>query len=264
MDNSLLVLYSRHLQKFPLLPEDEQKALLNRYWETKDPKLATKLFNHNMRFVLKLASKFYVPTANSEDFIQEGLMGLMRGIEKYDPSKEATFAGYVQFWIKAYFFKYIFNSNQLVKIGTSMKSQKMFWSLSKDLDKMAAEDPEFIQVKEALRPAISLDFSPSDKDEQKSSTERHLTDSSPTPAEEFESQEFKAFLRANFETFCSKLKGMELEVFQRRMLHEDPETLESIGISHRLTRERIRQIEVNVYAKAKKFVLSHKEMRVQT
>jgi RNA polymerase sigma-32 factor len=129
--------YMKEINKYPLLNPEEEFRLAKLYHQTGDPEAANKLVVSNLRLVVKIAfdfQKFW--TKNLMDLIQEGNIGIMQAIKKYDPFRGIKLSYYASFWIKAYMLKYIMDNWKLVKIGTTQAQRKLFFNLKKEKEKL--------------------------------------------------------------------------------------------------------------------------------
>jgi RNA polymerase sigma-32 factor len=125
--------YLVQIRKFPLLSTRQNTALAVRYWKTGNQKFASSLVTSNLRLVVKIALEYHRKwTFDLMDIIQEGNMGLIQAIKKYDPFRGVKFSYYAAFWIKAFILKFIIDNARLVKIGTSKTERMLFYNLRKE------------------------------------------------------------------------------------------------------------------------------------
>ncbi|MGC1401932.1 MAG: sigma-70 family RNA polymerase sigma factor, partial [Thermodesulfobacteriota bacterium] len=131
--------YLFEVNRYPLLTSEEEKSLLTRYHQSPDANLAYKLITSNLRLVVKIAMDFQrYWMQNLLDLIQEGNIGLMQAIKKFDPFRGIKFSYYASFWIKAYILKFIMDNWKLVKIGTTQAQRKLFYNLKKEKGRLMA------------------------------------------------------------------------------------------------------------------------------
>ena len=119
--------YLNSIKHYPVLNEEEERVLVQALGETGDIEAAKKLVLHNLRLVVKIAMEYRTAWQNVMDIIQEGNIGLMRAVSKYDPSKGAKLSYYASWWIKSYILKFILDNFRMVKIGTSNEQKKIFF-----------------------------------------------------------------------------------------------------------------------------------------
>jgi RNA polymerase sigma-32 factor len=132
--------YLLEIKQFRLLTREEEKELATRVIEQNDEKAAHRLITSNLRLVVKIAMDFHrYWTKNLLDLIQEGNLGLLQAVRKFDPYRGIKFSYYASFWIKAYMLKFIMDNWKLVKIGTTQSQRKLFFNLAKERDKLIAQ-----------------------------------------------------------------------------------------------------------------------------
>jgi RNA polymerase sigma-32 factor len=205
---------------------------------------------------------------NLMDLIQEGNIGLMHAVQKFDPYKNVKFSYYAAFWIKAYILKFIMDNWRLVKIGTTQGQRKLFFKLKKEKQKLVEQGfaPETkllssrlgVSEQEVRDMDLRLDGWDVSLDEplkDDSDTERGDFFSSDT--ESIESQvarkEVESLLREKLGDFKKQLSERELDIFQRRIFTDTPDTLQDIGDKYQISRERVRQLEKNIVKKMRVF-----------
>ncbi|HDI78764.1 MAG TPA: sigma-70 family RNA polymerase sigma factor, partial [Desulfobacteraceae bacterium] len=135
-----LQLYLLEIKKFKLLSREEEIELARRVREHNDKMAAYRLITANLRLVVKIAMDFYRYWNRSlMDLIQEGNVGLIQAVKKFDPYRGIKFSYYASFWIKAYVLKFIMENWKLVKIGTTQTQRKLFFNLAKEREKLMAQ-----------------------------------------------------------------------------------------------------------------------------
>ena len=128
-----LHLYLREVSRFPMLKPDEEFDLARRVQKTGDSDAAFRLVSSHLRLVVKIAMDFQRRwMQNVLDLIQEGNVGLMRAVNKFDPDKGIKFSYYAAFWIRAYILKFIMDNWRMVKIGTTQAQRKLFYNLNRE------------------------------------------------------------------------------------------------------------------------------------
>ncbi len=252
--------YLAELRQFKVLSREEQEKLVSRYKESGDPELAKQLVTANLRLVVKIAMEFQSHWLNNLlDLIQEGNVGLMQALKKFDPGKGVKFSYYASYWIKAYILKYIMDNWRMVKIGTTQAQRKLFYNLRKERDKILAEglEPaprllaERLGVSEAdvaemdMRLSagreVSLD-APVNPDSEQSQIS-FLPSEAPGAESLLEAGQLKELLRDKLDRFRETLSSREKNILEKRLLAESPVTLQEIGEEYGISRERVRQLE---------------------
>ena len=254
--------------RYALLTPEEEEATARHYQEYRDKESAQRMVLANLRLVVKIAMEYHSAFQNVLDLIQEGNMGLLRAVEKFDVSKNVRFSSYATWWVRAFILKYIIDNFRLVKVGTTQAQKKLFFNLMKEKDKIEKlgfkSTPkllsERLNVKEAevremeLRMGareVELD-SPRPNYEGASQMDFVATpaDSAEDAAEKNELQDI---LIKNLDEFTQTLNPKEKVIFQERLFAEMPKTLQEIADEYNITRERIRQIESRVVDKVRVF-----------
>lgn len=261
--------YLSEISRYPLLTRDQEVELGRRLQEEGDPDAAYILATSNLRLVVKIAMEFQRTwMQNLMDLIQEGNIGLMHAVQKFDPYKNVKFSYYAAFWIKAYILKFIMDNWRLVKIGTTQGQRKLFFKLKKEKQKLVEQGfaPETkllssrlgVSEQEVRDMDLRLDGWDVSLDEplkDDSDTERGDFFSSDT--ESIESQvarkEVESLLREKLGDFKKQLSERELDIFQRRIFTDTPDTLQDIGDKYQISRERVRQLEKNIVKKMRVF-----------
>lgn len=260
-----LTLYLADIKAYPLLTRSEEKSLAIRYQEKGDLEAAYKLVTSNLRLVVKIAMDFQrYWTQNLMDLIQEGNVGLMHAVKKFDPYRGYKFSYYSSFWIKAYIIKFIMDNFKLVKIGTTQAQRKLFFNLRKEKEKLKlkgikaspqllstrldVKESEIIEMDQRLNGRdVSLDTPIKD---DSTNTHKDFLPAETLPADDqLADKEARALLHKELMCFRERLHGKEAAIFDNRLLTEDRMTLQEIGDQFGVSRERIRQIETRVKEK---------------
>ncbi|MGC8965826.1 MAG: sigma-70 family RNA polymerase sigma factor [Caldimicrobium sp.] len=262
--------YLQEISKYPVLTREEEEAIAQAYYETKDPKLAYKLVVSNLRLVVKIAFEFQKFWAyNFLDLVQEGNLGLLQAVKKFDPYKGVKFSYYASFWIKAYILKYIMDNWKLVKMGTTQAQRKLFYKLRKEKERLALlgfeptskEIAKRLGVKEKeveememrmFTQDVSLEstISPDSED----TFGDFLADTKPGPEETVAREEILNNFKRLLKEFGNQLTGKDYIIFYDRLLADEPKTLNELSQKLGISKERVRQIEEKLIKKLKKFL----------
>ena len=261
--------YLQEISRYKLLTREEERELAIRVREHGDKEAAYILATSNLRLVVKIALEFQrIWMQNLLDLIQEGNIGLMQAVRKFDPYKNVKFSYYSSFWIKAYILKFIMDNWRLVKIGTTQGQRKLFFKLKKEKQRLIDEgfDPkpkllsqtlgvserEIVDMEQRLNGwDVSLDAPLKDD----SDTERieFLSTEDESTEEKVAKKEIEELLHNKIEMFKKKMNKRELEIFNVRIFSDDPATLQEIGDRYGISRERVRQIEKSLIKKLREF-----------
>ena len=237
--------YLTEIRRFPLLSREEEIEIAKRYAKDHDPADAYRLVTANLRLVVKIASEFAHASRNLLDLIQEGNVGLMEAVRNFDPYRGIRFPSYAVWWVRAYIYRFLINNWRLVKIGTTQAQRKLFFNLRKETERLEAEgftaqplllaqrmgvkESEVREMQERMAHSeVSLN-QPMREDEAVELLDV-IPDTSDTPEEAAAHDEWRTFAREKIDQFASTLKDKELEIFQSRLLSEDPPTLQEVGV----------------------------------
>ena len=259
--------YLSNISKYKLLTRDEERELARRLRENVDSRATHALVTANLRLVVKIALDYQrLWMQNLMDLIQEGNIGLIKAVEKFDPDKNVKFSYYASFWIKAYIIKHLMDNFRLVKIGTTQGQRKLFFRLKKEkkeLREMGMEPkPELISKRLGVskKEVIEMDQRINARDV---SLDAPLTDNSETARIEFlktsaepieekiSKKEINVILHQGIAEFRKEMKKRELDIFDQRIFAENPKTLAELGKQYGISRERVRQIQKIIILKMK-------------
>jgi len=263
--------YMQEARRFPLLTREEEKELATRLFEHGDTVAARKLVEANLRLVVKIAYEYRRAHKNLLDLVQEGNIGLIQAVRKFDPYRGVKLSSYAAFWIRAYILKFILNNWRLVKIGTTQAQRKLFFNLRKEKERLerlgfqpsSALLAENLQVtekevdemeKRMAAPEASLDAPVSSDDDGSRTRLDYLPSNEERPDQIVEQSEFSNLLKTKLEVFAQTLQGREQTIFRERWLTEDPLTLQEIGDRYQVSRERARQLEKRMLDRLKKYL----------
>jgi RNA polymerase sigma-32 factor len=267
-----LALYINDIRRYPLLSREDEHELAVKYLETGDLDAARRLVTANLRLVVKIAHEYRRAHRNLLDLVQEGNLGLVQAVKKYDPYRGVKLSSYAAWWIRAYMLKFILNNWRLVKIGTTQAQRKLFFNLRKEKDKLeqmgfdasskalaeALDVPEreVIEMERRLGQGdMSLD-APVTRGEEGGKSHLDMLESSgdTRPDVAAEGDEFRKLLREKFALFEKTLRGREQTIFHERLMNDSPKTLQEIGETYGISRERARQLEKRLLGKLKDFL----------
>ena len=261
--------YLQEVRKYAALTEEEEKELAIRYKETGDLDSAYKLTTANLMLVIKIAMTFKREWQNLMDLIQEGNVGLMKAVKNFDPFRGVRLSAYATWWIKSYILKHILDNWRLVRVGTTNARRKLLFNLKKEKEKLDREgfDPttKLLAERFGVEETEVIDVSASIGAMDVSIDTPAHPDSTMTPAqtlsqggksveENVELQQFRQILNENIENFKGGLNPNEIEILEKRILSEDPLSLQEIGDQRGVTREAVRQAEQRLLKKFKTYI----------
>lgn len=279
-EGAALERYMAEVKRIPLLSRDEEDALARRYRDQGDVQAAHRLTTANLRFVVKIAYQFRAYGMKMLDLIQEGNLGLMRAVQKFNPDRGYRLISYAVWWIKAYLQAYILRSFSLVKMGTTQAQRKLFFRLRgarAKLEQEAAASGEELSPRERVeRLAGELGVHDADIMEMElrlaardfsldvevgdDSRDTHL-DLLPAAADSQEDtlaqRQVQGLLARDVSAALQTLNDKERTIVLERLMGDEPTTLREIGERWGVSRERARQIEVSALKKIKGYLTAH-------
>ena len=263
-----LTLYLREINRIPLLSADEERHLALRFREEGDLQAAHALITANLRFVVKVAGEYRSYGMKMLDLIQEGNIGLMMAVRKFDPAKGVRLISYAVWWIRAYIQNHIISAWSLLKIGTTQAQRKLFFKLNQakqaiismtgesDLHSAAitldVKDVEAQEMEQRLRGELSLDV---EMFEGEGGTFlESLPDLRQNQEELLAERQESSILERGVAGALENLNEKERFVIERRVASDNPLTLQEIADHFSLSRERVRQIEEGALKKMKRLL----------
>lgn len=249
--------YLQEIGQFDLLTPEEEHDLAVRYQKRQDPQAALKLVTANLRLVVKIALEHRSYYQNVLDLIQEGNIGLMQAVKRFDPYRGVRLPSYAQWWIRAYILKFILENFSLVKIGTTQAQRKLFFRLRKEQERLLKEgftpdsrllaeriqvpEQEVVEMRKRLAaPEASLD---STHPVTGKPYLESLVVEADTPEDEAAREEMLERVRRAMAEFRETLDEREQAIWDARIARERPLTFQELGQKHGVTRQRIQQIE---------------------
>ena len=254
-----LDLYISEINRFSLLTAEEEFKLAVQLKKYGDVEAAEKLIVSNLRFVVKIAHEYHSYGFKLADLIQEGNVGLIHAVKKFDPYKGYRLISYAVWWIRAYIQNYLIKSWSIVKIGTTQAQRKLFFKLNqtkKELETLSKKNPEFSEiatslgVKDSEVAEMDLRMGSRDvslneiiNDESNSSHIDFLAFKGDNQELALIKNEEKSLVRRDIAGALANLNERESYIILNRVMADDPQTLQEIGTKYNISRERARQIE---------------------
>ena len=260
--------YLMEIRKFSLLAREEEVRLAKRWWDERDRLAAYRLVVSNLRLVVKIAFEYQRAYTNLLDLIQEGNLGLMEAVKKFDPYREVKLSSYASWWIRAYILKFIIDNWSLVKVGTTQAQRKLFFRLKKEKGRLEAlgfdPGPKLLasaldvrkeEVSEMSQRLEGRDLSlNSPLEEDTRQTYLDMLPAGEILEDQVAASQFKEVFGQKIQEFSLSLKGKESFLLENRLVAENPLTLQEAGDQLHISRERARQIEKRVLEKLKVFL----------
>ena len=265
-----LTAYMAEIRKFPMLSAEEEHLYAVKFYEEKDLESAHTLITSNLRFVVKVASEYRQYGLKMLDLIQEGNIGLMMAVKKFDPYRGIRLISYAIWWIRAYIQNYIVSAWSLVKIGTTQAQRKLFYMLGetknalrrmtgKDDDVSAAanmlnvSDHDVLEMEQRLKGEVSLDAEHAEGDGL--TVLETIADDRKNQEELLGEYEEENLLKQQVSKAVEELNDKERFIIDNRVASDNPMTLQDIADHFAISRERVRQIEERTLAKLRQKLL---------
>jgi RNA polymerase sigma-32 factor len=265
--------YLREIQRHPLMTPEETHALAAKFVTSQDPAIAARLVTANLRLVVKIAYEYRRAYKNIMDLVQEGNIGLMQAVKRYDPYRGVKLSSYAAWWIRAYILRFILNNWRLVKLGTTQAQRKLFFNLRKKRSELVAMgiDPSNAEIAKQLnvpesdvaemdvrlaQSEKSLDAPVGDADGRAISKVDMMPSVGAGPEAQMADNELQALVKEKLAEFRGTLVGKEkdLAIFDLRLVADDPLTLQDLGDRFGISRERVRQLEQRLLGRLRDYL----------
>jgi RNA polymerase sigma-32 factor len=258
--------YMTQINRYDLLDREQEVALASRFQYDNDLDAAHRLICANLRFVVKVANEYRRYGLRQLDLVQEGNIGLMMAVNKFDPDRGIRLISYAVWWIRAYIQNFIMRSWSMVKIGGSRAQKKLFFKLKQTQAQMrsltgsapTADMADKLEVSEKDIEEMAVMMSGRDTSlnvelfagEDYTLLDR-LVDQRINQEEELANKQESQLLKEQVQQAMQVLNERERRIVQKRILDEDTTTLQSLADDYNISRERVRQIEQNALRKVK-------------
>ena len=260
--------YLREVRNHPVLSHEEQIELAREFVKTADPKIAARLVTSNLRLVIKLAKELSHGRGSLEDLIQEGNLGLMHAIRKFDPEQGVKLSTYAAWWIRAYVSKSSRRAQRLVRIDTSHSHRALLPKLRREVAMLesfgVSATPKLLSerltvpeedISEMLLRLATREVSVDEQVGEGRNTMLDTIAANDVSAENsLVTHQAESIVTQKIAQFASKLSGRDSVIFERRLLADDPATLRGLGQELGISRERVRQIETAIEKKLKTYL----------
>lgn len=261
--------YLAEVRRYPYLSKEEELQLFQEYRTHGSREAAVKLIMANLRVSVSIAAEYLHTGADHMDLIQEGNVGLMQAIKKFDPSKNVRFYAYAAWWARAYILRYLLHTFRLVKVGTTQDQRKLFYNLKKEkaklerdgfapdtkllADRLNVRERDVIEMDQRLGNwELSLD-QPIGEDQD--STLLDILPSHQEPADEqLADHQLKTLFRAKLAEFIKTLEERDEDILRNRILSDHPLTLDDLGDKYGITKERTRQLEARIIKRLRDYL----------
>jgi len=263
--------YMAEISRFVPLSREEEHELAVKYHETQDRETAYRLVTSNLKLVVKIAMIYHKVYRNLLDLIQEGNLGLIQAVKRFDPYRGTRLPTYAAWWIKAYILKFLLDNARMVKIGTTNTRRKILMNLNREkreleakgiaptskllAENLGVDEQELREVEQGMTGMdISLD-APIGNDDGDTHDIDTLRLMEQRVDEKIAQGEFRELLEKRFAEFADTLSEREKVILTRRLIADEPETLQELADRYGISREAIRVAEKKLVAKLKKYMI---------
>jgi len=271
---SALSNYMAQLSHHAPISREDEHALAVRWTEEGDVDAARQMVLSNLRLVVKVAMAYRRAWTNTLDLIQEGNMGLMEAVQRYDPYQGVRLSSYAVYWIRAYILKYILDNMRSVRLGTTRASRKLFFQLNKEKARLEREgfevspkliaerldvtEDDVLEMENRLsRPDTYLDAPVRREEGSKASVGEGFATPGESPEAELGSAELQHTFQQQIEAFAAELGERDQRILRERLLQDEPRTLADMGQEFGVSRERVRQLEARLIDKLRAHMQEH-------
>lgn len=269
--NNNISFYVSSAKRFPILDREEEHEIALRALAG-DKAAGKKLVESNLLLVVKIAHEYRKVFNNLNDLIQEGNIGLLRSLNKYNPDRGCRFSTYAGWWIRSMMLRFMFHNSHMIKPGTTNEQKKLFYNLRKEqkrLEDMGVDadaatiaqnldvsEEDVVEMDSRLRHDVYLDSpAPVNDDDKKTLADTISSSVDEQPDVVVEGNNFREMLCKKLDLFASKLKNdRQRAIFYKRIIADEPLTLQELGDSFNITKERTRQIEEEITGRLKKYL----------
>lgn len=272
--SSALEMFMAQVGRFPVLSAEEEKELAVRVFEGHDPVAAKKLVVHNLRLVVKMAYKYRRAWASVLDLIQEGNIGLLEAVQRFDPFRGARFSTYATYWIRAYIIRYLLEHSRMVRISRTRAGRKLFFRLAKERERLNAlgieagpkllaerlgvseEDYEEV-AKHMDQSEVRLDAPVSQHVDGGATMLDMLSGEEASPESMAHRAAFSADVSVALDEFAKTLKDpREIAAWGEHLMSDDPISLAELGERFGVTKQRMGQIVNGIRKRLKEHLVS--------
>jgi RNA polymerase sigma-32 factor len=268
----LLSYYLAEVRRHPLLSREEEHEWAVKFVEEGDQEAAERLVTANLRLVIKIAFQYHRQWANVLDLIQEGNVGLVEALSRYDPYRDIRFSSYAQYWIRAMILRFLLDNFRLVRLGSTRAGRKLFFQLQKERDRLLEEGklatPEALAERLGVKPkdvtdvdqhmrapALSLHAPAGDEADGRTLSEIVPEKNPNSPEENAAKSELGSIVQEKLAAFAQDLRDdRERRIWSERLVSTDPSSLSVLGAEFGVSKERVRQLEARIKKRLKAYL----------
>ncbi|MGP1573381.1 MAG: RNA polymerase sigma factor RpoH [Aggregatibacter segnis] len=262
--------YIRAANEYPMLTAEEEKELAERLYYNEDIEAAKKLVLSHLRFVIHVARGYSGYGLPQADLIQEGNIGLMKAVKRFNPEVGVRLVSFAVHWIKAEIHEYVLRNWRIVKVATTKAQRKLFFNLRKtkqrlgwfnenEVDMVANElgvsPQDVVEMESRMTGAdVAFDLPTDDHDEETYAPALYLEDKGSNFAAELENENYEAQATDQLVVALNNLDARSQDIIKARWLDETKATLQDLAAKYNISAERVRQLETNALKKLKSAV----------
>ena len=264
----LLAYYLAEVRRYPLLDPEEERELALRWHHDGDREAAERLVTANLRLVVKLAFQYHRQWSNVLDLVQEGNVGLVEALRRYDPYRGIRFSSYAQYWIRAMILRFLMDNFRMVRLGSTRNGRRLFFQLQKEKERLVKEglrpstallaerlavpESEVVSVDQHMRaPALSFDSA----DEGRSPRDAVYDEEGLGTDDAMAQAELCAMVQGKLAAFADALDdARERAIWTERLVAPEPVSLSELGERFAVSKERIRQVEARIRGRLRGFL----------
>ena len=261
--------YLAEIRRYSPIEREEELRLARVFRETRDPDAAARLVTANLVLVVKIARLFRRAVVNVLDLIQEGNVGLIQALDRFDPEVGVRFSTYAAWWVRAYILKYLLDNVRMVRVGTTNARRRLLYNLHREKRRLEAagfsvgpkllaetfgvSEKDVVEVQQSLAGGdVSLDAPVGDDGEQTRGD--FVPSPAPSVEDEVAEQEIRGMIEEKLSAFRAGLASRDVAILDGRLLADEPLTLQQIGEQFSITREAVRQAEKRLTGRLKEYL----------
>lgn len=266
---SNLEAYIQVANSIPVLSKERENELSSRLFYEEDLEAARELVMSHLRFVVYVAKSYSGYGLSEADLIQEGNVGLMKAVRRFNPEFGVRLVSFAVHWIKAEIHEFILKNWRIVKIATTKSQRKLFfnlrskkkrlgWMNNDEVEQVARDlgvEPAVVRLMEGRMGVVDTAFEGVDDEESPQAPARYLEDNSSNPARIVETRDAQEKELAQLNTAVRSLDARSADIISQRWLQHDKTTLHELGAKYGISAERVRQLEKNAMKKLKQGII---------
>ncbi len=265
-----LTQYMAQLRHHAPISREEERALAVRWAEDGDVEAARQLVLSNLRLVVKIAMEYRRSWTNVLDLIQEGNVGLMQAVQRFDPEQDVKLSTYAAYWIRAFILKYLIDNIRMVRLGSSRAQRKLFFRLNKEkraleregyrvepkliAERLDVSEEDVIEMEQRLGQSDLSMEAPVGDEEGGASFGDFLPAAGESAEENVGDEQLREVFREKLRAFAEELDERDRRIVEERVLAEEPKTLQEMGDEFGVSRERVRQLEARIVERLRAYL----------